>query len=448
MEEPLSFYKVIAVLVVLGTICIGMCIRDIIRYQLRTIAGPMIALFASVHIYGYLIYPRAAKMPINEYRFDWEIYVQMGWALALILCLLIGLMLLKKLLMPKDLRFLMTSREIAPRPQLYQLGFFVTIVYTLFFLIRKRSAIGELLTIIRSGDYMWYYEVRVQNIFDHAQSNPILNNLDSLIVGNLLMFLVGVLYYIGFKYRKFFPYYHLLLAFALLTTLIRFQKSPILQLMLLICLAYFFGRQFSIRRGFRFIKPILLTGVFLIAVVAVYVVLGFSGNIVGELHNRLFLSSTLTSYAHFWTFPTHNGFLYYGGSRLFNLVLGFGQTPDLSLGLATPPLVSSYLYMGSMFNLNTSILGTAWAQNGYAGIFIETMLFFGCFVFWDIVFARKLKRYPYEPVVIFFLMQFLVVLNNGALSLIGKGFIVIPVLYLILFRPFSGGYGGGRPPMS
>lgn len=432
MYNEINIFVQIAVFVLTVANCM-LAYNDMRRSYFRTIVAPFIILYCSVNAYGILLFPGMELKPAHEMKFSYQILGNMYSGLLCANLALLSVQLGKMLMLTGVNRAELTLTEFRmprPRVMLMRLLIAATVCYACIYIFMYRDRLPVLLRVLAAGDFGYYYEIRLEQIYQRAATHPIINNLNAILVQSMLVFLLGYFFYDCYKRRRFRLSHYFLLGLALLVGLIRFQKAPILVVLLVLSLSFVYARFLSLRGGAKIFKIVAVVGVFVILCGAVFSVLGYEGNIVKAVHDRILISPIFTSYGFYYTFPEHHGFLHYGGSRTLNLLLGFGQDVEFTTIATTAPLIAGEFFYGTMFNMNTSVLGAGYSQGGYFGVFQEAFILFGVFAFWDVVFLRVFKNVPYEPVLVYFFANFMVILNNGVLSIMSTGFLVVPILYL------------------
>ncbi|MDA8736513.1 hypothetical protein N9M57_03940, partial [Opitutales bacterium] len=293
----------------------------------------------------------------------------------------------------------------------------------------------DLARVIITADYRMYYDERLENIYERSRQHPIINNLNSVMIGAVAPFLLSVISFQYFRHKTMLPHFLIVGGICLLSSLIRFQKAPVIILLLLVGLSYIYAKDIISKRRIPIIRIAVGGAIFVLFISVVYRVLGHEGGLFDALYRRIMLSSIFTSYGHFYVFPDLHPFVHYAGSRTFNVLYGFGQDTTFHTGYGTPPLISGLLFRGHAFNMNTSILGDSYAHNGYLGNVQGALILFGFFVALDVLYTKSKKMLPYAPVVVFFIPEFITVLNGGIGVLFGRYYILIPFIYLFAFRP-------------
>lgn len=415
---------------------IALCVRDILRYEMRSLFGGMLLIFLPIHLYGLYMLPFMVLRPIHEQKFSYYT-VNSEWLGFLILnATVLGLFAFRVIMMRNVNRQERLVSSVRPRRLMFDLVFYFTVFYSCVFVLMKRARLRDLISFIGSGNFQGYYNYRKELIYEKATTNFVINNLDSIFVYGMLYFFVGLFAWKVFKYKRMEWQLMVVTPLLIITALLRFQKAPLVIGACVVFLAWIYSRRFSSRMLGNALK-MGGGGMGLIGLIyLIYSVLGAEGSIFQSLHDRILLSPAFTSYGFYWTFPEYHDFLHYGGSRTFNLIFGFGQSRELSTNLGTAPLIVSNIYYGaaSYFNFNTSILGESYSQNGYLGVAQGTCVLFGVFFLWDYVFLKRVPTREYAPVLIFCFAQFMTIINSGMLSIFSTGFLVIPILYLIACR--------------
>lgn len=410
-------------------------VKTFVSSGYQSVYAMMVATFTFFHGYGYFVYPLLPRSTFDEQRFDPVIYNEMGIGLTIILVCLLLIGLIRQLAMPR-----MPSpkaRGVTLAHPWFLWAFAAVLAFSILQFFGNLEDLKRLLRVIVTGDYSLYYEERVQNIYSRAARNPIINNLNSLITGMVSPLLMVIVGYEYFRTKRYLPYFLTLLFINILAALIRFQKAPIIVVLLLVGFSFIYARDIISRKKIPLVKLSIFASAALIFVSLVYSVLGHSGGFFDALYKRIFFSSIFTSYGHYYVFPDLHPFIHYGGSRMQNLVFGFGQDTNFIAGYSTAPLISGQLFRGHAFNMNTSILGDSYAHNGYWGVVQGAFFLFGFFAALDVFFARSRKYLPYAPIIVFFIPEFISVLNGGMTLVVGSFYFLIPIFYLLLFKPTS-----------
>lgn len=430
---PDNTYLMSGVILILSVVIILWSVKTFIASQYQSVYAMMVATFTFFHGYGYFIYPYLPRSTFDEQRFDPVIYTKMGFGLTIILVCLVLIGLMRQLAMPRIPAS--GARGVNLAHPIFLWAFVAVVAFSMFHFFNNIDDFKRLFRVIASGNYSAYYEERVQNIFDRAARNPIINNLNALIMGMVSPLLMTIVGYEYFRSKRYLPYFLVLLGINILAALIRFQKAPIIVVLLLLGFSYIFATDIITRKRIPIFKLITFASVVLVFVSLIYSVLGFSSGFFDALYKRIFFSSIFTSYGHYYVFPDLHPFIHYGGSRTQNLIFGFGQDTSFITGYSTAPLISGQLFRGHAFNMNTSILGDSYANNGYWGVAQGAFILFGFFAALDIFFARSKKYLPYAPIVAFFVPEVITILNGGMTLVIGRYYILIPIVYLFLFKP-------------
>lgn len=431
-SQSLSF-GISGFILLFSTVIIMISLRDFVRAGYQSIFGLMVAAFTFVHGYGYFIYPILPRTAFDEKLFDYAIYNRMGVGLLLILITLLFLIVIKALLMPAHPRH--QASGVVPSPTGFNVLFVALVVYSILYFFQNMDKLWDLARVIITADYRMYYDQRLDNIHTRAGRNPIINNLNALMVGAVAPFLLSVLSFQYFRHKKMLGYFVIVAGITLLSSLMRFQKAPVIIWLMILGLSYLYAKDIIAKKRIPVIKIAILGGVFVLCISFVYSLLGHQGGFFDAIYRRIMLSSIFTSYGHFYVFPDLHPFVHYAGSRTFNILYGFGQDTTFHTGYGTPPLIAGLLFRGHAFNMNTSILGDSYAHNGYLGNIQGALIYFGFFVALDVFYARSKKLLPYAPVVIFFIPEFITVLNSGMGAVIGRYYFLIPVMYLFAFKP-------------
>lgn len=408
-------------------------VKTFVASGYQSVYAMMVAAFTFFHGYGYFVYPMLPRTTFDEQLFDPRIYNKMGLGLLIILVCLVLIGWVRQLAMPPAQ--LPRARGVELARPLFLWVFTAVLVFSIIHFFQNLDDLKRLVRVIISGNYSAYYEERVQNIFDRAVRNPIINNLNALIMGTFAPILMTIVGYEYFRTKRYFSYFIVLLFINVLAALIRFQKAPIIIVLLLVGLSFIYARDLIFRKRIPLVKLSIFASIALIFVSLVYSVLGHSGSFFDALYKRIFFSSIFTSYGHYYVFPDLHPFIHYAGSRTANLVFGFGQDTNFIAGYSTAPLISGQLFRGHAFNMNTSILGDSYAHNGYWGVVQGAFILFGFFAALDVYYARSRKYLPYAPIVVFFIPEFITVLNGGMTMVYGRYFLIVPIIYLLCFKP-------------
>lgn len=433
LYAPDDTYLMSGVILILSVVIILWSVKTFIASQYQSVYAMMVATFTFFHGYGYFIYPFLPRTTFDEQRFDPVIYTEMGFGLTIILVCLVLIGLMRQLAMPRIPA--PGSRGVNLAHPIFLWVFVAVVAFAMFHFLNNLDDLKRLFSVIMSGNYSAYYEERVQNIYDRAARNPIINNLSASIMGMLSPFLMTIVGYEYFRSKRYFPYFLVLLGINIVAALIRFQKAPIIVVLLLVGFSFIFARDIITQKRIPIFKLSIFASIALLFVSLVYSVLGHSGGFFDALYKRIFLSSIFTSYGHYYVFPDLHPFIHYVGSRMQNLIFGFGQDTSFITGYSTAPLISGQLFRGHAFNMNTSILGDSYAHNGYWGVVQGAFFLFGFFAALDVYFARSKKYLPYAPILVFFIPESIAVLNGGMTLVVGRFYFLIPIIYMFLFKP-------------
>jgi hypothetical protein len=173
----------------------------------------------------------------------------------------------------------------------------------------------------------------------------------------------------------------------------------------------------------------------ILVIYAVYYYFGYEGNVISELFDRVFVVTGYGTYVNYLIFPDIHPYLHYYGSTTMNLLLGFGQGTSFSTRYTSPAFIVSLLSGGSVYSMNSSILGDGWANYGFLGVFQCGVVLFGLLLFWDVYLRKRKSNLPLIPLVAFFLGRSYQISNGDLMFMMTKGGLVLaPLIYIYLAR--------------
>lgn len=315
---------------------------------------------------------------------------------------------------------------------------YIIILIALIYLLtspENMALIENIKGILHTKDYAYYYAIR--SIGFQSYINPLsLSFYVKLVIFKITIPLICLYSLYGWLLTKKYIWLQrwvFALIIWIIESLFTIQKGPILVLVLTnVILSIFVQYEKKKIRNFKslFMKIVIYSSPLSIAIICLYTVLGFEGNLLYEVLNRIVFEPIYTTYAHFATFPDVYPQLSLSSSKFLSAIASKGQT----LSNPEPYQLAAMTATGVFYNANTSMLGNGWAKSGYLGIILYAILFFGVLLCWDI-YLKKIKRHlPLIPIISLYLGKSIYVLNIGANNmLITHGFLVIPIIYILLF---------------
>ena len=294
--------------------------------------------------------------------------------------------------------------------------------------------------IIISRDYIAYYQLRVDSIFENQNSDPI----NSFIEKYQFLFLLPVMnlnflhLWITSKNFIWKRYWIFSLVMLIIISILSMQKAPIVILFLSNLVVLILNKINKKQLSSELFIMVFRYFLFILAFIyLVYTLLGFEDGIFFELAGRVIVEPIVTAYAHFVVFPDMHPHTFFGNSLLFN-PLTFFQKPLYLSELKLPYQITSLYATGSAFNMNTSILGDGWANYGYLGIIYSAFIMFGIFFFWDFFLEKKYPNLPKIPLLSYYIGNSIFIINTGAQTvLLAYGMAFIPAIYLMLYSKYT-----------
>ena len=301
------------------------------------------------------------------------------------------------------------------------------------------ETIEDLKGIVQSRDYAYYYGIR--SIATHKYIDPLSLSIPiKLIIFDITVPLMCLYSLYGWLLTKKYIWlqrWFFSLFIWLMISIITIQKGPILELVLsnFILLIFMQYEKGKIRNFKSLLKKIVAYSLPLfIPIFGLYAILGFEGNLLFEVLKRVIFEPIYTTYTHFATFPDAYPHLSLSSSKLLSALSSDGQ-PVIN---EEPYQLVAMTATGAFFNANTSMLGTGWAKAGYWGIAQNAVLLFGVLLCWDIYLRKSKRQLLLVPLVSLYLGRANSVLNVGTNNmLISFGFLIIPLIYIIIFHKQS-----------
>lgn len=263
------------------------------------------------------------------------------------------------------------------------LGFFAFIHFILLF---ASGDVSFFLNTLFSGSISSddYSDLRVRLIedgFKKFQSSSFVNYL-KFIVSSATIFSFFLFLYVS-RFNKGLLLRHILI-FSLIsfnmfiTSFKGFEKGPIL-LFLGISFAIIFQRKLKSIGFIRILGIIVLANLLVTQIVAFTTGLTFLDAFI-FMYFRIFLEPTVCSYMHFAVFPNNIDFVNFSNMGIVRLL--FNQPEVLQSG--SIPIDVAVSFTGLYYSANANIVPMGWAQSGYNGVIIYSVLTLLSFLVVDI----------------------------------------------------------------